>query len=108
RASMSVPIHTMRDYCASALMSVPALLLVGLGWGLTPESKHFELVQVSGRVTCADQPLSGAIFFLSDDAGRPNATGPVNPDGSFRLYVNGDRHWRGIVPGRYRLVVRPG
>ena len=103
---MSVPIHTMRDYCASALVLVPALLL--LGWGFAPESKDFELAQVSGRVTCADQPLRGAIYFLSDDVGRPSAMGPVKPDGSFQLYVNGDRYLRGAVPGTYRVVVFPG
>ena len=102
---MSVPIHTTRDYCANALVLVPALLL--LGWGLAPEPKDFKLVQVSGRVTCADQPFSGAISFLSDDVRRPSATGLVNPDGSFRLHFNGDRHLRGVVPGTYRVVVHP-
>jgi hypothetical protein len=103
---MSVHIHTMRDRCASALILVPAVLL--LGWSSAPESKEFELVQVSGRVTCADQPLSGAIYFLSDDVRRPSAMGIVNPDGSFQLYVNGDRNRLGVVPGTYRVVVLPG
>ena len=103
---MSVHIHTMRDHCASALVAVPAMLL--LGWGIAPESKDLKMVQVSGRVTCADQPLSGAIYFLSDDVRRPSAMGLVNPDGSFQLYVNGDRDLRGAVPGRYRVIVLPG
>jgi hypothetical protein len=103
---MSVHIHTARDHCASALVSVPALLL--LGWGLAPEPKDFKLVQVSGRVTCADQPLSGAINFVSDDVGRPDATGLVNPDGSFRMYVNGEGHRQGVLPGTYRVVVHSG
>ncbi len=103
---MSVHIHTMRDRCASALVLAPAVLL--LGWSSAPGSKEFELVQVSGRVTYADQPFSGAIHFFSDDDGRPNASGRVNPDGSFQLYVNGDQKRLGVVPGTYRVVVLPG
>jgi hypothetical protein len=74
---------------------------------LEPGSKDFEVAQVSGRVTCADQPFSGAIYFMPDDKGGLNATGPVNPDGSFQLYVNGELDRRGAVPGTYRVVVRP-
>ena len=100
---MSVHIHTMRNCCARALVLVPAPLL--LGWALAPGSKNFELAQVSGRVTCADQPFSGVIYFLPDHESGPYAMGPVNPDGSFQLYVNGQPDRRGAVPGTYRVVV---
>jgi hypothetical protein len=49
RDRMPVHIHTMRDFCARALVLVPVPLLLGWGWGA--ESKDFELAQVSGRVT---------------------------------------------------------
>jgi hypothetical protein len=32
--------------------------------------------------------------------------GPVNPDGSFQLYVNGEWGRRGAEPGTYRVFVR--
>jgi len=86
-------------------MLVPAALL--LGWALAPGSTNFELAQVSGRVTCADRPFSGVIYFLPDQESGPFARGPVNPDGSFQLYVNGRSDQRGAVPGTYRVFVRP-
>jgi hypothetical protein len=83
---------------------VPTSLL--FGWALAPGSEDLSVAQVSGRVTCADQPFSGVIYFLSnDDEGGVLAVGPVNPDGSFQLYVNDQR--RGVVPGTYRVTVRP-
>jgi hypothetical protein len=33
--------------------------------------------------------------------------GPVKPDGSFPLYLNGCRERPGAMPGTYRVVVRP-
>jgi hypothetical protein len=102
---MSVHMHTMRAYCARALVLVPAPFL--LGWAMVPESKNSELAQVSGRVTCADQPFAGLIFFLPDQQGGPNASGPLKPDGSFELFFNGRWDQRGAMPGIYRVVVRP-
>jgi hypothetical protein len=68
-----------------------------------PGSAH-----VSGRVTCADQPFSGMIYFLPNDQGGLTAMGPITPDGSFELYVNGERDRPGAVPGTYRVVICPG
>jgi hypothetical protein len=46
------------------------------------------------------------IYFLANDDERGViAVGPVNADGSFQLYVNEQR--RGVVPGTYRVTVRP-
>jgi hypothetical protein len=79
--SMLVHIHTMRNWCATALVLVPAPLL--LGWASTPESKDLRLVQVSGRVTCNDRPFRGTIHFLPEAKGVAHAMGPVKPGGSF-------------------------
>ena len=100
---MSVHIHTMRNCCARAFVLVPAPLLVG--WALALGSDHFELAEVSGRVTFADQPFSGMIYFEPDRGRGPVAMGQVNPDGSFQLYVNGQPELRGAVPGTYRVFV---
>ena len=102
---MSVHIHTMRHWCARAFLLVPAPLL--LGWAMAPGSKDSELAQVSGQVTCADHPVTGTIYFISDQGGDPFAVGPVKPDGSFQLYMYGIRARRGAVPDTYRVVVRP-
>ena len=102
---MSVHIHTARHWCASAFLLVPAPLL--LGWAMAPGSTEPELAQVSGQVTCADHPVTGTIYFLSDRGGTTHAVGSVKPDGSFQLYMNGLRGRRGAVPGTYRVVVRP-
>jgi hypothetical protein len=74
---------------------------------MAPGSKDSELAQVSGQVTCADHPVPGTIYFMSDQGGDPFAVGPVKPDGSFQLYMNGLRDRRGAAPGTYRVVVRP-
>ena len=100
---MSAHIHTVRGWCARALMLVPLLL----GWAMASVSKDSELAQVSGQVTCADHPVTGTIYFLSDQGGAPFAVGPVKPDGSFQVYMNGLRDRRGAVPGTYRIVVHP-
>jgi hypothetical protein len=102
---MSVHIHTIRNYCASALALVPAPLL--LGWVLAPESKNTELAQVSGRVTCSGKPISGIIHFVPDHGSGPYSMGLVDADGSFQLYVNGQQDRRGAVPGKYRIIVNP-
>ena len=102
---MSVHIHTMRKRCASALVLLPAPLL--FGWAFAPGLMNSELAQVSGQVTCADQPFSGIIHFVPDREGRPSALGVVNPDGSFQLYTDMNAGRRGAVPGTYRVVVRP-
>jgi hypothetical protein len=102
---MSVHTHTLRDWCAYALLLVPAPLL--LGWVWAPASRDFEVAQVSGQVTCANQPFSGAIYFLPVEEGGTDATGPVNRDGSFQVYAHGIRNQPGAVPGTYRVVVRP-
>jgi hypothetical protein len=102
---MPVHIHAVRNWCANGFLLVPALVL--LGWALAPGSKDSGPAQVSGRVTYAGQPVSGSIYFLPEDEGGSSAIGPVNPDGSFQLYVNGDWDRRGAVPGTYRVVLRP-
>jgi hypothetical protein len=63
------------------------------------------VAQVSGRVTCADQPFGGVIYFLPKDEGGVVAGGSVNADGSFQLYVYGQL--RGAVPGTYRVTIHP-
>ena len=101
---MSVHIHTMRNWCARALVLVPAPALLLLAWAVAPGSNNFELADVSGRVTCADHPFSGEIYFMPDHG--PFAMGQVNPDGSFQLYVNGHPDLRGAFTGTYRVVVQ--
>jgi hypothetical protein len=66
-----------------------------------------EFAQVSGRVTCADQPFRGFIQFVPDREGRPSALGVVNSDGSFQLYTDFHAGQQGAVPGTYRVVVYP-
>jgi len=102
---MSVHTHTMRNWCATAMAMVPVPLLLGLG--SVPASQDLKLARVSGRVTCADRPFSGMIYFLPDDQRRAHAMGFVNPDGSFQLYINGLKDQCGAMPGRYRVVLRP-
>jgi hypothetical protein len=102
---MSVHIHTARHWCASAFLLVPAPLL--LGWAMAPGSTEPELAQVSGQVTCADHPVTGTIYFISDQGGAAHAVGSMRPDGSFQLYMYGILDRRGAVPGTYRVVVRP-
>jgi hypothetical protein len=85
------------------LASVPIPFL--LGWPLVSGSNDAKLAQVSGRVTFADRTCDGAIYFLPEDRSGMMAMGPLKPDGSFQLYVNGLKGQRGALPGRYRAVV---
>ena len=100
---MPVHIHTMRGWSARMLALVPIPFL--LGWSLTSGTNDAKLAQVSGRVTFADRPCAGAIYFLPEDRSGTMAMGPLKPDGSFQLYVNGLEGQRGALPGRYRAVV---
>ncbi len=102
---MLIHTHAMRKWCATALVLVPAPLL--LGWASAPESRDSRLVPVSGRVTCTDRPFSGMIHFLPEDRRVAHAMGPVKPDGSFQVYVNGQMNLCGAVPGTYRVVLQP-
>jgi hypothetical protein len=102
---MSVHIHTLRNCCAKACLLFPAPLL--LSWALAPGSPDLELARVSGRVTCAGQPIGGAIHFAPENGRGPSASGLVNPDGSFQLLLNAQSDQQGVVPGTYRVVVRP-
>jgi hypothetical protein len=104
---MSVHIHTMRGWCARALVLAPVPLV--LGWTFASGSNDAKLAQVSGRMTFADRPCSGAVYFLPEDKGGIPAMGQLEPDGSFELYVNGPRGRgrRGALPGRYRVNVLP-
>ncbi len=102
---MPVHIHTMRKFCARALLLVPVLLL--LGWALAAGSNNLKLAEVSGRVTCSDQPFSGQIYFLPEHVSGPISLGAVNPDGSFELHVHSQLNPRGAVPGTYRVLIFP-
>jgi hypothetical protein len=86
-------------------LALPAPLL--LSWVWAPESRDFQLAQVSGRVTCADRPFRGSIIFVRVEEGGTHAIGLTNDDGSFELYANGQLDQRGAVPGEYRVYVRP-
>jgi hypothetical protein len=103
--SMSIHIHTVRNWCAKALVLVPAPFVIG--WASKPGSPGVELAQVSGQVACADRPVGAMIDFLPADGRGPVGSGYSRPDGSFQLYVNGRRDRRGAVPGTYRVVVVP-
>lgn len=101
---MPIHIHTVRNYCVTAIVLLPASLMVW--WALAPGSMDSELAQVSGRVSCAEAPFSGVIYFQPDRGRGPSSMGSIKPDGSFQLYVNGQRDLRGAFPGTYRVYVR--
>lgn len=102
---MSVHIHTLRNCCAKAFILFPAPFL--LGWALSPESTNPELARVSGKVTCANQPISGVIHFVPEHGRGAGAFGFVESDGSFQLLANAQGDQKGVEPGTYRVVVRP-
>jgi hypothetical protein len=97
--------HTLRHYFAGALGLCVAVIL--LGWVYAPPQQDIELVPVVGQVTYADHPFSGMIYFLAEDQRYPDANGPLDSDGSFRLYMNGLRKCPGAAPGTYRVVICP-
>ena len=97
--------HTLRHYFAAALGLCVAVIL--LGWAYAPPALDIELAPVVGQVTYADHPFSGMISFLAEDQRSPSAYGPLDSDGSFRLYMNGVTHRPGAAPGTYRVVIHP-
>jgi hypothetical protein len=99
--------HTLRHYSAVALGLCGVVILILLGWACVPPQQNFDLATVVGRVTYADHPFSGMIYFLAEDQRYPDAYGPLDSEGSFRLYMNGSRRYPGAAPGTYRVVIQP-
>jgi len=60
--------------------------------------------KVSGKVTAGGKPLeAGTVTFISTDGQRPNATGAIQPGGSytFQTVEPGD----GAVVGEYKVAI---
>jgi len=60
--------------------------------------------RVSGKVTAGGKPLeAGTVTFISTDGQRPNATGAIQPGGSYTLQTvdPGD----GAVVGDYKVAI---
>ena len=91
------------QHCRPVLFSklaVPGVIVLGLfagcGGGSAPT------VAVDGKVTLGDgKPLTGGfIFLIPTGPGGWEASGPIQPDGTFRLESLG---LDGAVPGEYRV-----
>ena len=62
------------------------------------------MARVSGKITFEGKPVTeGNIAFVSTDPGRPNASSPIGPDGSYDLLTQekGD----GARVGDYRVSI---
>jgi hypothetical protein len=70
-----------------------------------PRPRDFDLVAVTGRVTCGGHPIGGvSVIFQATDPHGYMATCPVMEDGTFRMEP---RNHRGLIPGTYRACVVP-
>ncbi len=101
---MPVHLHTLRAACAGALGLILAAGL--LQWAYTPPPAEFEIVPVSGRVTCGGQPLGGMWIVFEEASPRGlTAFADIQADGSFRMHPWGDMDHYGIGSGTYRVYV---
>ena len=92
----------MRIARAAAILSVAALLLPLVGCGSSSASGAATL-PVKGTVTYKGKPLTkGTVIFEPEGAGK-EATGAIQPDGTFVLttYKKDD----GAVVGKHRVMV---
>lgn len=66
--------------------------------------KPSNLIPVTGKVTLEGQPLvHGTVSYRPQgDLTSPQATGPLDKEGTYRLYTDGQP---GAPAGRYRVVV---
>ncbi len=98
---MPVHIHTLRSYVAGAL---GVILAVSLLRGAYTPTSEFELVPVSGRVTCGTHPLGGMWVVFEEDTPRGlTACGRIKEDGSFRMQPWGEFDRDGMPAGTYRV-----
>jgi hypothetical protein len=79
-------------------LAVLGLLAPGCGRG------GLETAEVTGRVTVNGQPLSsGTVAFMSPQG--PVAKGQINSDGSFRMDPYDPSAGKGVVVGRYEVII---
>ena len=63
-----------------------------------------EMASVSGKVIYKGKPLTkGNVSFVPTDAGRPPASGPIGPDGSYTLQTADGRG--GAQLGEYNVAI---
>jgi hypothetical protein len=93
----------MRTASAAAILSAAALLLPLVGCGSSSATGGATTLPVKGTVTYKGKPLTkGTVTFEPEGAGK-EATGAIQPDGTFVLttYTKDD----GAVVGKHRVMV---
>jgi hypothetical protein len=103
---MPLHLHTMRYYCGTAVVIIPAVALLGGAYSSPADAP--DLARVTGRATCGDHPLGGMrIMFLEDGPRGFTASGLVEADGSFRMKPWSRLDREGVAPGTYRVYFIP-
>ena len=88
----------IRPGIAVGLIAALALVVAGCG------SSGPEMASVYGTVTYQGKPLEkGTISFVSTDPERPNASGTIQPDGTYELQTREPDD--GAQVGDYRVAV---
>jgi hypothetical protein len=100
---MPLHLHTMRSYCATAFLVIPAVAL--LGGAYSSPSNAPVRARVDGRATCGGHPLGG-MWILFEEAGPGGhiVASLVGADGSFRM---DPKRASGLSPGAYRVHFLP-
>lgn len=78
---------------------VASIMLAGLACGQEPRGT------VTGRVTQAGAPVSGATIYFEDAAAGISVMAPLSQDGSFVVKTY---QGAGLPPGNYKVAVAPG
>jgi hypothetical protein len=89
---------------SAALMPRVGLLIAAMAGVLVSGCGSGGMGRVSGTVTHQGQPLqAGTVTFIATDGERPNASGDIQPDGSYSLQTTepGD----GAVVGEYQVAI---
>jgi hypothetical protein len=96
----------MRLIACIAVVALFTGLLVSCG---PPPEQLPERVKVTGKVQYSTgQALTGGTVSFQDASSPFSVTGPIEPDGSFRLYTLGTRaKEEGAPPGKYQVTVVP-
>ncbi len=102
---MMIAIRIPGSMCRNLCLTLGVFLFAGCGGTSEQSSNLLKPVPVKGTVTYKGKPLTGGtIRFEPEDGGR-EASGNIEPDGSFSLSTFGSAD--GAVAGTHKVAVEP-
>jgi hypothetical protein len=87
-------------FCLSCFTVIVCLIVPACG----ESDPTLPMGKVSGKVTYQGKPLTGGtVSFVSTETKRPNANGPISPDGTYNLHTQ--NFGSGAALGDYDVMI---